>query len=133
MRISRLEIEITEPEALLDITKQVKAVVKASGVENGVLFIFCPHTTAGILIQENTGADLVHDVLLALANAVPKDTAFQKAEANSHAHVKAAIIGSSQVVPIEKGKLVLGAFQSVYLCEFAGPRSRQVLLKIIAD
>lgn len=136
MRTSKLEIATTQACELVNITKQVKAQVKAAGIDNGALLIFCPHTTAGVMIQEYTDPDLGDDLLLAMENAVPAFPTmgdFKHAEANSHAHAKAALVGASQVVPVEKGKLLLGSFQAIFLCEFDGPRSRQILLKMLGD
>jgi secondary thiamine-phosphate synthase enzyme len=112
----------------------VRAAVAASGVKEGVAYVYCPHTTAGITIQENADPDVRRDLLLALENAVPHEAArgqYRHGEGNSDAHVKSSLVGASQVIPVEKGELVLGTWQGIYFCEFDGPRSRHAFVKII--
>jgi secondary thiamine-phosphate synthase enzyme len=104
-------------------------------VESGILVVYVPHTTAGITIQENADPDVRADLLLALANAVPARPPggeYRHAEGNSDAHVKASLVGSSATIVVDRGELVLGTWQGVYLCEFDGPRTRKVLLKLLA-
>ena len=96
--------------------------------------VFCPHTTAAITINENADPDVVHDILLALDEAVPRsDPRFRHAEGNSDAHIKASLVGSSLSVFVSGGHLVLGTWQGIYFCEFDGPRSRKVIVKTISE
>jgi secondary thiamine-phosphate synthase enzyme len=121
---------------MVDVTAQVRAALRAAAARGGVLVVFVPHTTAGVTIQENADPDVQRDLLLALENAVPARPArgtFHHAEGNSDAHVKASLVGSSATVIVDGGDLVLGTWQGIFLCEFDGPRTRTVELKLIAD
>lgn len=121
----------TEAEELVDITGQVRQSLAKSGVTEGLCVVYCPHTTAGITINENADPDVVHDLLLGLARAFPDRAEFLHAEGNSSAHLKASCIGSSAVVPVRDGRLVLGTWQGIYFCEFDGPRSRTFYVETI--
>jgi secondary thiamine-phosphate synthase enzyme len=114
---------------LVDITDRVARLVgQAEG--HGLAFIYVPHTTAGITIQENADPDVQHDLLLKLESLVPKGEAYyQHNEGNSDSHVKTALVGNSVQVLVERGRLVLGQWQGIYLCEFDGPRERTVLVR----
>jgi secondary thiamine-phosphate synthase enzyme len=92
--------------------------------------IFIPHTTAGVTINENADPDVIHDILLGLRKAFPRDSNYLHGEGNSHAHIKASMMGSSCTVFIENGNLKLGTWQGIYFCEFDGPRTRKVEVKI---
>ena len=116
---------------LVDVTELVRREVRAAGVRDGVVTLFVPHTTAGITIQENADPDVVHDLLLALERAVPwRSPDYRHAEGNTAAHVKASMMGSSAQVFIRDGDLALGTWQAVYFCEFDGPRSRRLWLRV---
>ena len=116
---------------LVDVTELVRREVRAAGVREGVVTLFVPHTTAGITIQENADPDVVHDLLLALERAVPwRSPDYRHAEGNTAAHVKASMMGSSAQVFIRDGDLALGTWQAVYFCEFDGPRSRRLWLRV---
>lgn len=117
---------------MVPMTTEVQAVVTASKVESGVAVVYVPHTTAGVTINENADPDVVHDMLEQLDQMVPwRQSFYQHAEGNSAAHVKASMMGSSAMVAIEGGRLVLGRWQGIFFCEFDGPRTRQVLVKIL--
>jgi secondary thiamine-phosphate synthase enzyme len=117
----------------LDITADVRRAVLDSGVTDGIVVVYCPHTTAGITIQENADPDVVHDLLLWLNRHIPKDVpGFRHAEGNSDSHLKSSLVGSSATVIVEDGNLVLGTWQGVYFCEFDGPRARTVHVKVLA-
>jgi len=118
---------------LIDITDRVQTVVRESGVRSGVAHIFVPHTTAGITINEDADPAVVADILASLERAVPDDASYRHGEGNSPAHVKASLMGFCQTVLIEDGKLVLGTWQGIYLCEFDGPRTRRVIVKVQPD
>jgi len=117
----------------VDITERVQAAVGQSGTRSGVAHVFVPHTTAGVTINEDADPSVVADVLAALGRAVPDSAPYRHSEGNSPAHVKASLMGFCQTVPIEEGKLVLGTWQGIYLCEFDGPRTRRVIIKIQPD
>ena len=115
---------------MVDITAEVQCCVEESGARGGIAVVSVPHTTAAVSINENADPDVKRDVLFALARAVPK-TGFLHAEGNSDAHTKAQMTGFSLAIIIDDGRLVLGTWQSVYFCEFDGPRMRKVCVKII--
>jgi secondary thiamine-phosphate synthase enzyme len=117
----------------IDITDRVQEAVRESGVRSGVVHVFVPHTTAGITINENADPSVVTDVLAALERAVPRDAAYEHSEGNSPAHVKASIMGFCQTLLVEDGSLLLGTWQAVYFCEFDGPRTRRVVVKVQPD
>ena len=118
---------------MIDITASVQAVIDSEKISNGLCIIFSPHTTAAITINENADPDVPRDILAALDRAVPLSANYRHAEGNSAAHVKSSLIGASEPVIVEKGRLVLGTWQSIFFCEFDGPRSRKVLISIITS
>ena len=121
----------TPRESFYNITSQVREGVSQSGVTDGVAVIYCPHTTAGITINENADPDVVHDLLIGLSKAFPDRPEFRHGEGNSSAHLKASAMGSSATVIIESGKLVLGTWQSLYFCEFDPLRNRKFYVKVL--
>ncbi len=121
----------TDTEGFSNITRTVEQTLVKSGVRDGLCVVYCPHTTAGITINENADPDVVHDLLLGLSRAMPDRPEFRHAEGNSAAHLKASFVGSSVTVIIKDGRLVLGRWQGIYFCEFDGPRSRNFYVKII--
>lgn len=124
-------IRTTKPQEFVDITSIVKEEVIKSGVRDGIVTIFIPHTTAGVTINENADPDVVYDMLLGLDKAFPVHNGYRHMEGNSHAHIKASLMGPSCTVIIENGELRLGTWQGIYFCEFDGPRNRKVYIKII--
>jgi len=120
-----------QKEDFYNITVQVREAVAKSGVMCGVAIIYCPHTTAGITINENADPDVVHDMLLGLAKAYPDRSEFRHGEGNSAAHLKASAIGSSATIIIESGELLLGTWQSPWFCEFDPPRNRKFFVKVM--
>ena len=127
-----MEFNISTPkEDFYNITNQVRQAVSASGIKDGIAVVFCPHTTAGITINENADPDVVHDMLLGLAKAYPDHKEFRHGEGNSAAHLKATAVGSSVTVFVSDGKLQLGTWQSVWFCEFDPPRNRKFYVKVM--
>ncbi len=124
-----LTVKTSQREEFVDVTSQVQRVIDESGVTDGVAICFVPHTTAGITINENADPDVKRDILWKLRHEIPKDDGFHHAEGNSDAHIKASLMGFSQQLLIENGKLVLGTWQGVYFCEFDGPRNRKLMVK----
>ncbi|WP_040196982.1 secondary thiamine-phosphate synthase enzyme YjbQ [Candidatus Soleaferrea massiliensis] len=121
----------TNRQGFTNITAMVRQTLRKSGVISGLAAVYCPHTTAGITINENADPDVVTDLLFALDETFPDRSQFRHMEGNSAAHLKASVIGSSVTVLIEDGNLVLGTWQGIYFCEFDGPRSRDFYVKII--
>jgi len=113
---------------LIDITSQVREAVKKSGLKEGVCHFFVPHTTAGITINEGADPSVKRDILMSLNRLVPFDGDYQHAEGNSAAHIKTTLVGTSAVCLIEDRQLVLGTWQSIFFCEFDGPRTRSVYI-----
>jgi len=112
---------------LIDVTREVAEVVRSSGVGEGRVIVFVPHTTAAVTINENADPDVQHDVLLTLAELIPQDRhGYRHGEGNSDAHVKASLLGSSETILVQDGRLVLGTWQGIYFAEFDGPRTRQM-------
>ena len=123
----------TPREDFYNITPQVREAVAKSGAEAGVALVFCPHTTAGITINENADPDVVHDLLIGLDKAFPDRREFKHGEGNSAAHLKSSAMGSSASVIIENGRLLLGTWQGIYFCEFDAPRNRRFYVKMLKD
>lgn len=115
----------TDKEDFYNITNQVQQTVVKNGVQNGIVVVYCPHTTAGITINENADPDVVTDLLFGLRKAFPDSPQFLHLEGNSTAHLKASFVGAGQSIPVQNGKLLLGRWQGIYFCEFDGPRNRQ--------
>ncbi|WP_037283393.1 secondary thiamine-phosphate synthase enzyme YjbQ [Saccharibacillus sacchari] len=127
-----LKLSTSKRDEIVDITPQVREVVRQSGVENGIVMVYCPHTTAGIAINENADPDVKKDILMILDKVYPwEHPKYRHAEGNTAAHLKAITCGSSQTIIIDGGRLVLGTWQGVYFCEFDGPRSRTFKVKIM--
>ena len=117
----------------IDITEKVQEVLKETGIVSGICHLFVPHTTAAITINEGADPSVQHDIQTFLNRLVPFDGDYHHREGNSSAHIKSTIIGISHSVFIDEGRLVLGTWQSVFFCEFDGPRHRRVALKFISD
>ena len=136
MRINIMLYEYTlsaNREDFYNITPQVREAIAKSGIMNGIAVIYCPHSTAGITINENADPDVVHDLLLGLNKAFPDRAEFQHSEGNSAAHLKASSMGSSATIIIENGKPLLGTWQGVYFCEFDPPRNRKFYVQVMRD
>ena len=118
-------------EDFYDITRQVREAVAKSAVRDGFAVVYCPHTTAGITINENADPDVVRDMLIGLKKAFPTHPEYRHSEDNSAAHLKASLAGSSVTVIIDDGELILGTWQGIYFCEFDPPRTRKFFVKII--
>lgn len=123
----------TPTQGFVDITAIITQALREHGVKDGICLVYCPHTTAGITINENADPDVLLDLLLGFDRAFPDNPHFRHQEGNSAAHLKASAVGSSVSVIIENGQLVLGTWQGIYFCEFDGPRTRNFCVKIQAD
>jgi len=130
--VQTLKIESQSKIEMIDITPEVRRVVRESEVASGVCHIFVPHTTAALTINENTDPSIRKDVIIELLKAVPIQPELLNAEGNAAAHIMTSLLGASEAVFVENGKLALGTWQAIYLCEFDGPRSRTILLKVTA-
>jgi secondary thiamine-phosphate synthase enzyme len=124
----RVSVPSTRREELIDITSLVREEVERAGVSEGCCTVYCPHTTAGLTVNEHADPAVAADVLTALGRLVPEDGRWTHLEGNSPAHVKASLMGASVQLLISNGDLALGTWQGVFLCEFDGPRTREVWL-----
>lgn len=116
---------------LVDITGKVGSLVSESGVSEGDVIVYCPHTTAGITINENADRSVVHDILLTLEELIPRGrSGYRHTEGNSDSHCKSSLIGCSEQILVRDGNLALGTWQGIFFCEFDGPRSRRVLVQV---
>jgi len=131
--LQALQVETRTRVEFRDITGLIQKLIADSGVQNGVCFIFAPHTTAAILINENDDPALQKDLDNFLKQLAPRDGSYHHNDGNCDAHLKAALIGNSQALLIENGRLILGRWQGVFLCEFDGPRRRDIRVKIASD
>ncbi len=126
-----ITVNSSKREQLLDITDEVQKIVSASGQSEGICLSFTQHTTCGLTINENADPDVQSDMLGHLQKLIPQyEPDFRHFEHNSDAHIKSSLVGSSVTVPFENGKLLLGRWQAIYLCEFDGPRERKIILLI---
>jgi len=130
-----LHVNTTQKTELIDITSEVQAYVnkmtKESGITSGFCLVFVPHTTAAVTINENADPSVRTDILAALNRMVPKDIPYHHLEGNSPAHIQSTLVGTSKMLMIEKGHLVLGTWQGLFFCEFDGPRTRKVHLSFM--
>lgn len=115
----------------IDITAEVNRAIRAEGTAQGLCHIYVPHTTAAVTINENADPDVTRDVIAILERLIPRTGDYRHVEGNSDAHAKASLLGASVIVPVAAGRLVLGTWQAIYLCEFDGPRHRRVLVTTI--
>lgn len=115
----------------VDISREIKSIVEKHGIKSGLCTIYVPHTTAGVTVNENSDPDVVTDMIMEINKLVPFKDGYLHMEGNSAAHIQASLIGASQSVIIENGRLLLGTWQGIYFCEFDGPRERKVIVKLM--
>ena len=133
MRIEQAEFRVStrRRSEMIDITGQVESAVRETGIRNGDVIVFCPHTTAGITINENADPSVTHDILMTLDELLPQSRpGYRHSEGNSDSHCKSSLVGCSEQVLIEQGRLSLGTWQGIYFCEFDGARSRRVVVQV---
>jgi len=132
--VYEITLKTNDRSQLIDITHQLQSVVLRSGVDEGICTVYVPHTTAGVTINENADPSVKRDIVKHLEKLVPwREPYYEHAEGNSAAHIKSTIVGCSQTIIIKGGKLLLGTWQGVYFCEFDGPRTRKVYVKVIGE
>ena len=127
--LKEFSIRTSQQVEFMKLTGQIQKLLDESGIQEGICYIYIPHTTAGITINEGADPDVVRDMTMELNKIVPIEDGYRHAEGNSAAHIKASMMGSSVSVIIENGKLVLGTWQAIFFCEFDGPRTRRVLVR----
>lgn len=130
-RVYSFGVKSSQSCSMIDITGEVYDIVQKSGVKSGICVVFIPHTTAAVTINENADPDVVRDFLMEIGKIVPLTDGYRHSEGNSAAHIKASMMGFSETIIIEEGRLILGTWQGIYFTEFDGPRSRKVYVKII--
>ena len=130
--IQTFDVRSATREEMIDISAQVRAAIKRSGVTDGVCCVYCPHTTAGVTIQENSDPDVKADMVGHLSRMIPKNAPFRHGEGNSDAHIKSSVIGATTTLIVDDGRPVLGTWQAVFFCEFDGPRERQIRVKVVS-
>ena len=128
--LMNLSIKTTKKTEMIDITSMITNAVKSSGIKEGLCMLFVPHTTAAITVNENADPSVKSDILMILNRIVPWEADYRHLEGNSPAHIKSTLVGVSEQLAIEKGGLVLGTWQGIFFCEFDGPRTRKIILKI---
>jgi secondary thiamine-phosphate synthase enzyme len=131
--MERISLRTTNRAQLLDITGKVQSIVAKSKIKDGVCFVFCPHTTAGLTINENADPSVSRDITAALNKIVPQNAGYSHIEGNADSHIKSSLFGSSLSIFIENRRLVFGTWQGIYFCETDGPRSREVWVKLICQ
>ena len=131
MKTFTFDVRTDKHTQMKDITMQVQDAVRQSGVTDGLCIVFIPHTTAAVTINENADPDVVRDLNMELDKIVPWEDGYHHIEGNSAAHLKSSLVGASEHIIIEGGRLLLGTWQGVYFCEYDGPRHRKAIVKII--
>jgi len=126
-------VKTSRKTEMIDITQEVNQRIKKAGIKEGICLIYCSHTTAGLTINENADPNVVRDILSGLERIVPENLPYLHAEGNSPAHIKSSMVGCSQTIIISGGRLSLGTWQSAFFCEFDGPRTRSVCVKILGE
>ena len=131
--MDEISVKTSYHTQFIDITSKVSEVLHKTGIKDGICTVFTPHTTAGITINENADPDVPRDIIKEMEKVVPLNDGYAHIEGNSAAHIKSSLFGCSETVIIRNGTLVLGTWQSVFFCEFDGPRNRKVWVKIIGE
>ena len=131
MKTFTFDVRTDKHTQMKDITRQVQDAVRQSGVTDGLCIVFIPHTTAAVTINENADPDVVRDLNMELDKIVPWEDGYHHIEGNSAAHLKSSLVGASEQIIIDGGRLLLGTWQGVYFCEYDGPRHRKAIVKII--
>lgn len=133
MALLVLTVKTNSRNEMIDITYEVENYLKENNFQNGVLTIFVPHTTAAVTINENADPSVKRDILSYLSKLIPQNAGFTHMEGNSDSHIKSTLVSPSLTVIVENGEIVLGTWQSIFFCEFDGPRARKVYLKFIKE
>ncbi|HLD59115.1 MAG TPA: secondary thiamine-phosphate synthase enzyme YjbQ [archaeon] len=129
--MQKILLKSSKRSELIEITAQVQKIVSSSKIKNGICTVFCPHTTAGIVINENADPDVRADILKALEGLVPQNADYSHAEGNSDAHIKSVLVGNSKTLIVSDGKLELGSWCGIFFVEFDGPRQRTILVQLV--
>jgi secondary thiamine-phosphate synthase enzyme len=128
-----LSVKTRKRTELVDITSDVNQLIQNSGTDQGLCMIYVPHTTAAVTINESADPSVKSDILMVLNQIIPWEANYRHLEGNSPAHIKSTLVGSSELIAIENGRLILGTWQGIFFCEFDGPRTRKVNVRIVAE
>ena len=128
---SQFSVNTRSLTEFVNVTSQVQNELQRTEVKNGVCTVYVPHTTAGITINEGADPNVAKDILMEINKIVPMQDGYTHSEGNSAAHIKTSLFGSSVQIPVEEGRLTLGTWQSIFLCEFDGPRNRRVIVQVV--
>ncbi len=131
--VQKISVSTKEREQMVDITASIQKIVGQSKITDGIVYVYCPHTTAAVTVNENYDESVQHDISATLAGLIPRNARYTHAEGNSDAHIKAALMGSSRTLFIEGGKIIFGSWQGIFLCEFDGPRTREIWIKFVKN
>lgn len=131
--LKKINVRTKSRTEFIDITREIRRIVKESGISDGIVTVFIPHTTAAVTINENADPDVVSDIIMEINKIIPFHDSYKHFEGNSAAHIKSSLFGVSESIIIADGELLLGTWQGIYFCEFDGPRHRKVYVKINAD
>lgn len=129
--VETFQVKTSAKTDFIDITRSVQEAIQKLEIKDGICFVFVPHTTAAITINENADPSVPRDIMMELNKIIPFQDRYQHSEGNSAAHIKASLLGPSQALFVESGKLVLGTWQGIFFCEFDGPRNRKVYVKAV--
>ena len=129
--MDEISVNTSSHTQFIDITSKVSEVLQKAGIKDGICTVFTPHTTAGITINENADPDVPRDIIKEMEKVIPLNDGYDHIEGNSAAHIKSSLFGCSETVIIRNGSLMLGTWQSVFFCDFDGPRNRKVWVEII--
>ncbi|KPL18441.1 MAG: hypothetical protein AMJ92_08045 [candidate division Zixibacteria bacterium SM23_81] len=131
--MKRFSVPTKSRTEMINIDDLARQAVEESGVKTGICHVFVPHTTAGVTINENADPNVVRDILMEVNKVIPLQDNYSHMEGNAAAHIKSSLVGCSQTIPVEGGRLVLGTWQSIFFCEFDGPRQRRVLVQVVGQ
>jgi len=131
--MEKVTIRTSQRIELVDVTDEIQNIVTRSKIKDGICFIFCPHTTAGLTINENADPQVKRDIINTLNKLVPENAGYSHSEGNADSHIKSSLFGSTLTIFIEDGQLAFGTWQGIYFCEGDGPRSREVWVKIVGS
>ncbi len=129
--MERIQISTPEETVMINITARVQGIIDEKGYKNGLCQVFIPHTTAAVTINENADPDVKHDIVMEINKVIPLNDGYHHIEGNSAAHIKASLMGSSELIPVDQGRLKLGTWQGIFFCEFDGPRRREVWVQFL--
>lgn len=132
MSLQTIEVRTNRRSEFVDVTERVRAALVESGVRDGLCCVYVPHTTAGVCINEAADPTVPRDILTHLTGMVPEQGDYRHLEGNSDAHIKSALVGASATIPVRSGGLVLGTWQGIFFCEFDGPRTRRLYVKVVS-